>query len=203
MDLYEPRLQGKQTTPSSNPSNLTFQIDYTLAMTYSLPTDHASLADDPPVAATQSGGPKESPGLLVKPKKFQYDVSIKRPAWKVAEVQVVQGFFMQNGPKPKAHDFEHMVSTIATYLIPPAVDPMRHRADQKLRRSFGMVDQSSDRWANLKRDVAKLQDEATAGVQYKVFFLGESIACPRYWLTRQPVTDRALIIMLSCKSVSR
>jgi len=39
-----------------------------------------------------------------------------------------------------------------------------------------MVDQSPERWANLKRDVAKLQDEATAGVQYKVFFLGQSNA---------------------------
>jgi len=94
-------------------------------MTYSLPTDHASLADDPPVAATQSGGPKESPGLLVKPKKFQYDVSSKRPAWKVAEVQVVQGFFMQNGPKPKAHDFEYMVSSVAAHPLSLEIHPMR------------------------------------------------------------------------------
>ena len=44
-------------------------------MTYSLEIANNPLADDPPVAATQSGGPVESPGLLVKPKNFIYEVS--------------------------------------------------------------------------------------------------------------------------------
>ncbi len=42
-------------------------------MTY--PILHNTLADDPPVAATASGGPDEGPGLLVEPKKFKYEVS--------------------------------------------------------------------------------------------------------------------------------
>ena len=37
-----------------------------------------------------------------------------------------------------------------------------------------MIDTSDERWNNLKTDIAKLQDEAPAGVQYKVLFLGES-----------------------------
>jgi len=36
---------------------------------------HNPLADDPPVAAVESGGPDLGPGLLVQPKKFQYEVS--------------------------------------------------------------------------------------------------------------------------------
>lgn len=38
-----------------------------------------------------------------------------------------------------------------------------------------MVDRSEDRWHNLKASVKKLQLEAPADVQYKVFFLGERI----------------------------
>lgn len=63
--------------------------------------------------------------------------------------EVVQGFFKQNGPEPKSVEFEEM-----------------------LEQSFGIVDRSEDRWHNLKASVKKLQLEAPADVQYKVFFLG-------------------------------
>ncbi|ORY22492.1 histidine phosphatase superfamily [Naematelia encephala] len=93
------------------------------------------IPDDPPIAAIESGGNSQSPGFLVKPKLFKYEV--------------VQGFFIQNGPEPKYMEFEDM-----------------------LQRSFGLIDTSPERWNNLRRDVAKLQAQATDGVQYKVFFLG-------------------------------
>ncbi|ODO04556.1 hypothetical protein I350_05160 [Cryptococcus amylolentus CBS 6273] len=63
--------------------------------------------------------------------------------------EVVQGFFVQNGPKPKHVEFEEI-----------------------LQKSFGLVDQSPERWTNLKASLKKLQDEAPEGVQYKVLFLG-------------------------------
>jgi len=47
----------------------------TIIMTYSLDPKPNPLADDPPVAATPGGGPNESPGLLVKPRNFVYEVS--------------------------------------------------------------------------------------------------------------------------------
>lgn len=46
---------------------------------------HAQLEDDPPVAATESGGPPISPGQLTKPTKYKYEV--------------VTGFFAQDGGK--------------------------------------------------------------------------------------------------------
>ena len=52
-------------------------------------------------------------------------------------------------------------------------------AHDQLKHSFGLIDETPERWENLKRDVAKLQAEAPADVQYKVFFLGE-------WGARMP-----------------
>ncbi|WVQ78784.1 hypothetical protein IAT38_000875 [Cryptococcus sp. DSM 104549] len=91
--------------------------------------------DVPPVASTEDGGPATLPPLEERPHDFKYEV--------------VQGFFIQNGPEPKHLDFEQM-----------------------LERSFGLIDQSEDRWHNLKKSIAKLQEEAPEGVQYKVMFLG-------------------------------
>jgi hypothetical protein len=42
----------------------------------------------------------------------------------------------------------------------------------QLNKSFGLLDQSPERWYNLRREVKRLQDEAEDGVQYKVLFLG-------------------------------
>ena len=36
-----------------------------------------------------------------------------------------------------------------------------------------MIDESPERWSNLKRDIRDIQDRAEPGVQYKVLFLGE------------------------------
>lgn len=41
---------------------------------------HNPLADDPPVAAIESGGPDLGPGLLVQPKKFHYEVRLRAPS---------------------------------------------------------------------------------------------------------------------------
>ncbi|OCF75050.1 phosphoglycerate mutase [Kwoniella mangroviensis CBS 8886] len=91
--------------------------------------------DIPPVAAIEDGGPAISPGLVEKPHRYRYDV--------------VQGFFIQNGPEPKHMEFEEM-----------------------LKRNFGLIDESPERWDNLRKDVKKLQDDAPEGVLYKVMFLG-------------------------------
>jgi hypothetical protein len=44
-----------------------------------------------------------------------------------------------------------------------------------------MIDESEERWWNLRRNVEKLQSEAEEGVQYKVLFLGmfASTMCPQ------------------------
>lgn len=52
--------------------------------------------DDPPVAATESGGPPISPGLQDPVHEFNYEV--------------VPGFFVQTGPEPKHIEFEDLVS---------------------------------------------------------------------------------------------
>ncbi|KAL1406365.1 putative phosphoglycerate mutase pmu1 [Vanrija albida] len=62
---------------------------------------------------------------------------------------VVPGFFLQSGPEPKHVAFEEL-----------------------LDKSFGLIDQSPERWQNLRRDVAALQASAEPNVAYKVMFLG-------------------------------
>ncbi|EJT46043.1 hypothetical protein A1Q1_05425 [Trichosporon asahii var. asahii CBS 2479] len=91
--------------------------------------------DNPPVAGTESGGPKTAPPLYVPERKFEYNI--------------VPGFFLQdNGDKNV--EFETDIRD----------------------KSFGMLDQSPERWANFQRRVEELQATAPPGVQYKVFFLG-------------------------------
>ncbi|KAK4685313.1 hypothetical protein P7C73_g4838, partial [Tremellales sp. Uapishka_1] len=95
----------------------------------------SNISNHPAVATTESGGPPISPLVTEKAKAFLYEV--------------VQGFFIQNGPEAKHLAFH----------------------DEVLERSFGLIDSSADRWRNLKKDVKKLQDDAPDGVQYKVLFL--------------------------------
>ncbi|ODN83924.1 phosphoglycerate mutase [Cryptococcus wingfieldii CBS 7118] len=91
--------------------------------------------DSPPVASLESGGPAIAPEVEEPPHEFVYEV--------------VQGFFVQNGPEPKHIEFEDL-----------------------LGKSFGLIDESPDRWHNLKASIEVLQNEAPAGVIYKVLFLG-------------------------------
>ncbi|WWD16468.1 hypothetical protein CI109_100894 [Kwoniella shandongensis] len=93
------------------------------------------IPDNPPVAEVEDGGPGIAPELVEKPHVFKYEV--------------IQGYFIQNGPKPKHLEFE-----------------------QILKRNFGLIDESPERWQNLKASVKKLQSEAEEGVIYKVLFLG-------------------------------
>ncbi|ODN76564.1 hypothetical protein L202_05225 [Cryptococcus amylolentus CBS 6039] len=88
--------------------------------------------ESPPVGAVETGGDRE---LEERKHEFAYEV--------------VQGFFIQNGPKPKHVEFE-----------------------EQLKKSFGLIDESPERWQNLKSSVKDLQDAAPEGVSYKVFFLG-------------------------------
>lgn len=58
------------------PSLILSNTQYPLGMTYDVvPPGHNPLADDPPVAAVESGGPNEGPRVLIEPKQFQYEVS--------------------------------------------------------------------------------------------------------------------------------
>ncbi|RXK38098.1 phosphoglycerate mutase [Tremella mesenterica] len=92
------------------------------------------LEDDPAIAAIDDGGPAVDPGLLVERQKFNYEV--------------IQGYFLQNGPKPKHLTFNEV-----------------------LKRSFGLIDTSEDRWTNLKSSISKLQSNAPPGVSYKLLFI--------------------------------
>lgn len=57
---------------------------------------HKHIPDDPPVAATESGGPMTGPGVLDPAHKWTFEV--------------LPGFFMQTGPEPKHVRFEELVS---------------------------------------------------------------------------------------------
>ncbi|KAK4689916.1 hypothetical protein P7C73_g203, partial [Tremellales sp. Uapishka_1] len=120
---------------------LSLSIYYLLApIPFSLPsflTMQAQGPQSPPVAAMEDGGPVFSPGVLEKEHAYHYEV--------------VQGFFLQNGPEPK-----------------------HKSAAEMLDHGFGLIDTTVDRWRNLKRGIQKLQDEAPTDVQYKVLFLGPS-----------------------------
>ncbi|BEI85008.1 hypothetical protein CcaverHIS002_0504090 [Cutaneotrichosporon cavernicola] len=95
---------------------------------------HALHPDQPPVAATETGGPDTSPGDLERPHAYLYEA--------------VEGFFLQT-EGPKKVDF-----------------------DVLLKRSFGLLDTSAERWPNLRAAVSELQRNAGDGVAYKVLFLG-------------------------------
>ncbi|OWZ31903.1 phosphoglycerate mutase [Cryptococcus neoformans] len=90
--------------------------------------------DNPPVASTESGGPATSPTLEERPHDFRYEI--------------VQGYFIQNGPQPKHINFEDL-----------------------LKQSFGLMDTTPERWYNLKASIKELQDQAPEGVYYKLLFL--------------------------------
>lgn len=53
-----------------------------------------------------------------------------------------------------------------------AMDREGTSANVQRDKSFGMLDQSPERWANFQRRVEELQASAPPGVQYKAFFLG-------------------------------
>ncbi|KAK8861615.1 hypothetical protein IAR55_002438 [Kwoniella newhampshirensis] len=98
-------------------------------------TQTSRVHDDPPVASLDSGGPASSPEVIERPHVFTFEV--------------VQGYFLQNGPEPQHLEFEEI-----------------------LKRNFGLLDESPERWHNLKASVKKMQSEAEEGVIYKVLFLG-------------------------------
>ncbi|KIR70735.1 hypothetical protein I310_05586 [Cryptococcus deuterogattii CA1014] len=75
--------------------------------------------DNPPVATIESGGPATSPTLEERPHEFRYEI--------------VQGYFIQNGPQPKHTNFEDLVSLLrpspASFY---AIDPTHYQCQLEL-----------------------------------------------------------------------
>lgn len=56
--------------------------------------------------------------------------------------------------------------------LPPHSTQTNNARAQQLKRSFGLIDTSPERWHNLRKSIEELQRKAPEGVTYKVFFLG-------------------------------
>lgn len=110
-----------------------------------------SVVDRPPVAATEDGGPKTAPPLYVPERQFEYEI--------------VPGFFLQD-KGDKNVEFETDIVSSTRKLTGDRI------ADLQRDKSFGMLDQSPERWTNFQRRVEELQRNAPPGVQYKALFLG-------------------------------
>jgi hypothetical protein len=116
----------------------------------------------------------------------------KLNAWAelIRDGQVIPGFFLQTGPEPKHAEFEDLVS--AGDLL------AKTYADVQLDQSFGLIDQSPERWNKLREGVSKLQREAKDNEVIKVLFCGTYFSSWRsgfsvalsWFCSKFPITHR-------------
>lgn len=81
--------------------------------------------------------------------------------------QACTGFFAQDTPGKLPSDYNAV-----RILVPDCLSTkLSILCVAQLDKSFGLLDQSPERWSNFKASVDKLNAEAPQGVSYKVFYM--------------------------------